>query len=269
MKGSHVAGLFLGCVAAALPAGGQRYELADGTLLEAETVALRGASLVHAVEVDEGTGTLERTYPLSAVARLHWPEPEALVEARRLLVDGERGACLTVLDSVRRQFAPFAKVDGSWWIAATRLRLRALDPAVAPAEVERTARELIAMAADPEAAGEARLALTELEIRAGRARLAQTMLDGILAEAVPAAVRARAWLLRGDIALAERRVEEAIESYLRIPVFHAAYAELLPASLEAAEKAFLAYGDDLQANRLAAERARRETEPAPEPSPRS
>lgn len=237
---------------------GQRYELADGALLDADSVTLRGGMLVHAREVDDGVGSVERTHPLAEVVRLHWPEPEDLRAARQRLADGDRHGCLALVEPVMRQFAPFARVPGSWWLACARLRLRALDPASEPDELSQAAREVASRTDDAEAVGEARLVLTELEIRAGRARLAQTMLASILAEPVPATVRARAWLLRGDIAMAERRFEEAIEAYLRIPVFHSAYSELVPAALVAAEKAFRAYGDDAQADRIAAERRRLE-----------
>ncbi len=234
----------------------QRYELADGALLDAGSVTLRAGLLVHAVEVDEGAGVVERTHRLAEVVRLHWPEPQALGEARSRLEQGDREGCLATLEPLLAHFAPFARVPGSWWVAGARLRLRALDPETEPGELARAARELVARTDDPEAVGEARLALTELEIRAGRSRLAQTMLDSVLAEPVPAPVRARAWLLRGAIAFEERRFEEAIEAYLRIPVFHSAYAELVPAALLAAENAFRAYGDEAQADRLAAERRR-------------
>lgn len=243
-------------LAAAVTGTAARYELADGTLLEAGVVTLRSGMLIHSVEVDDGAGLVERTHRLEDVVRLHWPEPEALGEARRCLEQGDRHGGLSVLKPLLEQFRPFARLPGSWWVAAARLRLQALDPEAEPAELARAARELAAFTDDPEAVGEARLALTELEIRAGRSRLAQTMLDSVLAGSVPAPVRARAWLLRGDIAFAERRFEEAIEAYLRIPVFHSAYAELVPAALLAAENAFRAYGDEAQADRLAAERRR-------------
>jgi tetratricopeptide (TPR) repeat protein len=203
---------------------------------------------------------------MAEVVRLEWPEPSELVEARRCLSDGDAAGALAALVVVRRQFAPFARVPGSWWTAASRLQLQALDREASPEDVARLAREISALASDPEAVGEARLALTELEIRSGRVQLAQAMLEEVLAGPVSAAIRARAWLLRGDIALAGRRFEQAIEAYLRIPVFHSAYADLIPPALAAAEKAFRAYGDDAQADRVSAERARIEAASRPGPA---
>jgi tetratricopeptide (TPR) repeat protein len=174
------------------------------------------------------------------------------------MAEREPAAALLVLNPILKRFAPFATTAGSWWPTIARLRLQVLQQGGVVATIEQAARELAALSTEPEAVGEAKLALTELEVRAGRARLAEAMLESILSSPVPAAVRARAWLLRGDIAMADKRYEAAVEAYLRIPVFHGAYDELVPAALLAGERAFLAWGDVAQAERLARDRARRE-----------
>ncbi len=253
----YVAGILL-LAASTHSLCGQRYSLSEGTVLEASETTLRNGVLVHVAQVDGGGGVVERTFKLEEVVRLDWPEPGGLGEARRLLAAREPSAALLVLEPILKQFAPFAKIAGSWWPTIARLRLQVLQESGVVAKIEQAARELAALSTEPEAVGEAKLALTELEVRAGRARLAEAMLESILSDPVPAAVRARAWLLRGDIAMADKRYEAAVEAYLRIPVFHGAYDHLVPAALLAGERAFRAWGDVAQAERLAGERARRE-----------
>ena len=117
------------------PVAAQRYELADGTVLDAEAVVLRGGVLVHVVEVDGGVGAVERTHRLSDVVRLDWPKPKELAEARRCLSNGNAAGALAALAVVRRQFAPFSRVPGSWWTATSRLQLQALNPEVVPEDI--------------------------------------------------------------------------------------------------------------------------------------
>lgn len=252
---SRVAGIILGAVTLN-PLWGQRFLLSDGSGLDAAETTLRKGVLVQVVQVDSGAGVVERTFRLEEVVQLDWPEPDGLEEARRLLAAGEFATALQVLDPIIKQFAPFATTAGSWWLEAARVRLQVLRQIDATGATQKTAREIAALAKDPEAVGEARLALSELEVRAGRTRLAEAMLESILSGSVPAAVRARAWLLRGDIAMSDGRYEAAIESYLRLPVFYGAYADLVPDALMAGERAFRALGDEAQADRLARERAR-------------
>ncbi len=227
----------------------QRYQLRDGTVLVATEVSLRGGVLVHAVGLPGGKGTVERSYPLARVVRVDWPEPAELGEARRLLRTGDAAGALATIEPVLKQFTPLAKVPGSWWTAAKRVSLQglmALGEGVASAQA---ARELMAIATDPEAVGLARLALVELEARTGRPEIARAMLTTLAGVDAPSAVQGRAWLLRGDLALARGSADEAIEAYLHVPVFHGTHDDLLPAALLGSARAFRAHGDSTRAER--------------------
>jgi len=248
-----------------LPNGGraQQYHLRDGHVLDAIDVAVRGVSLVEAVDAVSADAVVERNYPISDVVRLDWPEPDAFEAARSALARGAGREAVVMLEPVRAEFVLFAKLPGSWWTAASLLRLRGLMLAGAADEAEAAARELIATAIDPEAVGLARLGLAELQLAAGQGEIAAAMVEAILKEDVPAGVRARSWLLRGERALQQGDAEAALEAFLRIPVLHASREGLLAPALEGSRRAYLLWDDPARADR-AAEELRRTFPDSPE-----
>ena len=248
-----------------LPDGGraQQYHLRDGHVLDAIDVAVRGVSMVEAVDAVSADAVVERNYPISDVVRLDWPEPDAFEAARSALARGAGREAVVMLEPVRAEFVLFAKLPGSWWTAASLLRLRGLMLAGAADEAEAAARELIATAIDPEAVGLARLGLAELQLAAGQGEIAAAMVEAILKEDVPAGVRARSWLLRGERALQQGDAEAALEAFLRIPVLHASREGLLAPALEGSRRAYLLWDDPARADR-AAEELRRTFPDSPE-----
>ena len=229
----------------------QRYQMKDGTILQAADVTLGSGALIQQVKIASG-GSFERRYPISDIIRLDFPQPEALDEAEKLVVAGDGPAALAKLDPVYRQFGPFAKIPGSHWPRAAELRLQALLLGNDMAAITSAARELMQSGLGPDVTGTAKLALAQLDARAGRESLANVMLEEILKEAPPA-VQARAWLLRGDMAAKRSAHEEALEAYLRVPAFYGTIDELQPAALLGAARAYEGFGDSARAERSALE----------------
>lgn len=239
--------------ALALPAdaSAQRYLLKDGTVLQATDVTLGSGGLVQQVKLNDG-GSFERRFPISDLAGIDFPEPQALDEAEELVASGKGREALVLLDPVHRQFAPFSKVPGSHWPRAARLRLQALLQGEDAAAISSASRELLQSGLGPEMTGLAKLALAQLDARAGNEALARAMLDEIARDAPPG-IQARAWLLRGDLALARSSHAEALECYLRIPAFHGTLDELMPAALLGSALAYKGRGDSRRAVRSARE----------------
>lgn len=231
-------------------ASAQRYQLKNGQIFAASEVTLGPGYLVQ--QVASGANSFERRYPFSDIARLDFPEPEALEQAAQALVAGRGPEALTLIEPVYRQFAPFPLVPGSFWPRAAELRLEALLLGTDEAAVSTAARELMQAGLGPETTGGARLALAQLDARAGRESLARAMLEEIVKDAPPA-VQARAWVLRGDLAAARAAHEEALEAYLRVPAFYGTEDALMPAALLGAARAYRGFGDTDRAERSALE----------------
>lgn len=238
------------CALGILPvAFAQRYILKDNTALAAAEVTLGSGALIQQVAIPGG-GSFERRYPLADIARLDFPAPEALDEADKLVAAGSGEDALKLIEPTYRQFAPFAKVPGSHWPLAAQLRLQALLLDTDNSAIAAAARELMQSGLGPDVTGTAKLALAQLDARAGKEALANVMLDQIVREATPA-VQARAWLLRGDLAAARAAHVEALECYLRVPAFFGTLDELMPAALLGAARAYRGYGDTSRAERSA------------------
>jgi hypothetical protein len=227
----------------------QRYILKDNTALAAAEVTLGSGALIQQVAIPGG-GSFERRYPLADIARLDFPAPEALDEAEKFITAGSGEDALKLIEPIYRQFAPFAKVPGSHWPLAAQLRLQALLLDTDNSAIAAAARELMQSGLGPDVTGTAKLALAQLDARAGKEALANVMLDQIVREATPA-VQARAWLLRGDLAAARAAHVEALECYLRVPAFFGTLDELMPAALLGAARAYRGYGDTSRAERSA------------------
>jgi len=243
------AAALFGAVAFPSSVRAQRYILKDNTSLAAADVTLGSGALVQEVAITGG-GSFERRFPLGDIARLDFPEPEALDEAEKLVVAGSGAEALKLIQPVYRQFAPFAKIAGSHWPRAAQLRLQALLLGTDKSTISSAARELMQSGLGSEVTGIAKLALAQLDARDGRESLAKVMLDEIVREAPPS-IQARAWLLRGDLAAARAAHAEALECYLRIPAFFGTIDELMPAALLGAARAYKGYGDNDRAERAA------------------
>lgn len=238
----------LATLALAGPLSAQRYLFTNGSAVNAADVSLKGDALVQTRKL-AGGGSMEQRFPLATVARLDWPEPAELAETTALITAGKGKDALAKITPVFRQFDPFSKTPGSWWTDAATLRLQALIAADSPpAEITAAARDIMGRATDSDAVGNAKLALAEVELRGGKDSIADAMIDQIVTDA-PAAVRARAWILRGDLALKRKAYEEALEAYLRVPALFGTLDELMPAALLGSARAYHGYGDKGRAER--------------------
>jgi tetratricopeptide (TPR) repeat protein len=231
--------------AAVCPLSAQRYLLKDGRALNQSEITLRGNNLVRALAGGGG----EISYPISDVVRLDWPEPAELEEARVLAAAGKHAESEEKVTGVYRQFAPFAKLPGSWWSEAALIRARALLAQDKTADAERAARELMSGSADAETVIAAQLIMARVQVIQNKPDIADAMLDEIMRKDASGEIEARAVMLRGDIAFARKDFEKALEFYLQVPVFYGTEETLLPAALLGSARSYRGYGDASRAER--------------------
>ncbi len=234
-------------------ADAQRYYLRGGAVLQADEVTVGPDHLAREVVFPDGSSYVKR-YPFADVARVDFPEPAGIGEARTLLENGRAAEALALLEPLHRQFSPFPKTPGSPWPRVARLRLRALLAGEDADAITAAARGLIHADLDAETTGDAKLAFAELDLRAGRAAVAELMLAELGAD-VPPAVEARSWVMRGHLAMGRGEHEKALECYLRVPAFFGGIDEVMPAALLGAARAHRARGDAARAKPYAVELA--------------
>lgn len=227
----------------AAPLSAQRYQLKDNRVLNASEVVLRGTNLVRSA------GGAEFSYPVADVVRLDWPEPAEIEEARALVTEGKGPAAEAKIVPIYNQFAPFAKLPGSWWADAALIRARAFLLQQRNGEAERAARELISSASDQETVASAQLIMARIQMLQDKPDIADAMLDEIMRKDLSSEVEARAAILRGDIAYGRKEFEKALEFYLQVPAFYGTEEAVMPVALLGSARSYRGYGDPARAER--------------------
>lgn len=226
------------------PVCAQRYILKDGRALNQAEVVYKDGKLVRALA--DGA---EQSYPVAQVARLDWPEPEELEQARQLLVAGKSAEAEDKITPVYLQFAPFSKLPGSWWADAAIIRARAFLAGKKNDEAEKAAREIASTSTDTELVAGAQLIMARVQMLQDKADIADAMLDEIMRKDLSAEVEARAAILRGDIAYGRKEFEKAIEFYLQVPCFYGTEDAVMPVALLGSARSYRGYGDTARAER--------------------
>lgn len=225
----------------------QSYILQNGAIVPAEAVVIRDNFLVQVSA--QGAGQVERRVPLSEIVQLDFPLPPEFADAEAEIVAGRPAEALAIIEPLYNRFRLFTSVPGSPFPAAAVLRLRALLAGPDVDAATAAAAELTRLNLSPESRGLGLLATAELETRAGRAEIARLMIEEAVKDAPPE-VRARAWMLRGDLAARRADHEEAAESYLRVQAFYGTIESLQPDALLAAARSLRAYGDKAMSERI-------------------
>lgn len=230
----------------------QTLRLRDGRSLAANTVIVRGGQLVRALEIKDG-GMAEIGYPLGDVVALDWPEPEELRGAREDLEAHAEARALAKAAAVAGRFEPFAKVPGSWWAEAERLRLQALVGLGRVDGVELAARRLMENAMNDATRQAAQLILAKVALREQRWKDARHAVDSLRKQPLASALEAEAAVICGELRLRESDWEGALESFLQVPAFHPTETGLLPKVLLGSARAYRSLGDAGRAERAALE----------------
>ncbi len=242
-------GLVLLFLAGASAGWGQTIELKSGQIVEAGGIRREGDAIMVKIVVGQSNG--EIGYPLSGIARINFPEPVVLAEARSLFGQGQVERSLQQLEPILTKQAPFRQIPGSWWPPAALLQARALSALHREGEAEQIAREIRGVAADPEIQRAA-----DLQLAAGLLRLHKydelaPICDAAIQQSADESVLAEAWKLKGDLMTARKQWDDALMAYLRVPVFYREQTIILPAALLGSGRAYRRLGDNERARRTA------------------
>ena len=228
---SFLIALLLGApvVFAQQPQAGVTIVLKDGRSVTTGNLRRSGGNVMTTVQV--GTGTGEIGYGVNTIARIEFPEPPGIKQARDFLAQGKEGEALAALRPVMIGQEPFRDVPGNWWTQAAQLQINALLRAGRESEAETLINELAKAATDPETANMARVQQAAIWTRKGQHDKALAVYDAVIKESKNRDALALAWLNKGNSLLALRKWEPAILAYLQVPVFYADKKLLVPQAL--------------------------------------
>ncbi len=207
----------------------QRKSLPKKSRKYATVIQERGGYYVSFTE-DEVT----RSHPLSSVVKIEWPEKDPrLEEAQNELNRGNTSNALGIADMFLAFFSPFKSVEGSPWIRAAAIKLDALDQQENDTSLTLFINEIVSapnyrsIEGLPEKIEIARL--NQL-VRSGNYRNVLTECDRIIKKTYDTETLARLHLIKGNALYNLSRFEEALNTYLRIPVFYGNVVNFIPAA---------------------------------------
>lgn len=178
---------------------------------------------------------------LGEVTAIEWGAlPAAMEEAETEVQRGEASKALSLIEPVVQFFAPLKKVPGSLWLQAASIKLDALVLLKNDTVIEGFIRELEEMnnGTIPGLDNRIRMAKLEQTLRKGNAALALADADKYIRDTVDTGLIANLHLIKGEALLQLRRYEEAMNAFLRVPVFYGSQTKYIPAAQLGAARAF-------------------------------
>lgn len=197
----------------------------------ANVIEDRGGYYVEKKEI-VGGAEATRSFPISQVQRIAWPDDDPrLTEAQTELMRGNPSGALEIAERFLAFFAPLKTVEGSPWIRAAVIKLDALDQQANDTildsfigEIESTPgyRQI------EELPQKIELARLNQLIRRGENAVVLTTADQMIRAQTDTEMLARLHLIKGNALYNLARYEEALNVYLRIPVFYGNQASFMP-----------------------------------------
>jgi TolA-binding protein len=226
----------------AVPAGSSNIvRLKDGRSFASDEIKRSGANVL--VTVSLGTaGKSQMSFPLANVTRIEFVEPKGIKAASEALAQGRPMVALNLIAPVVAQQAEFQEIPGNYWARAATVQLTALVDLKRLAEAEILAAAIGAKEG-PEQTLEARMQIALGWVKAGDSAKAMKVFEEVIAKSTRPSVLAKAWISKGLGQLEAKDYEEALLSFLRVPIFYSDQKTAMPAALLGSARAYAGLGD--------------------------
>lgn len=236
---------------AAASASAQNIVMRDGSIVAAKNLRRQGATIIATVPLPGGAGkTGDLGYPLTKIERLDFPEPPQLRASQDLIAQGKGADALTQLEPVVKYYEGFRDAPGSWWAPAALRKVQALVAVGREQEAAPLAEQIARMATDPDTVRAANVQIAASLSRKGGHARALELIQPALKDSRDPATRAPAFIIQGECLLAKKEWEDAVLSFLQVPVFYPTEKALLPQALLGRGRAHFGM-DDLPAAKAA------------------
>ena len=199
-----------------------------------------------------GSSVVTSTKKYTDVTRIEWgtKRPKAMEDAEIAVQRGDASVALAKIEPVLQFFARMRKnTPGSLWLPAASIKLDALVVLKNDAVLTGFISELEAAndGTIPSLPNRIKMAKLDQTLRRGNIEQSLAEADKHIRDTVDTSFLAHLHLVKGNALLELRRYEEAMNAFLRIPVFYGTYVKYIPSAQLGAAKAFR--GMDSPANR--------------------
>jgi len=224
--------------------GNEKWEINDpfaakGATLDPKKANVKGTQIVK-LEVINGA-TAEVSKRISDATRIEWgTRPKLMDDAEIEVQRGEGAKALSSIETIVQFFTPVKKVPGSLWLRAASIKLDALVLLKNDAVIEKFISELEEMNDGSIPGLENKIALAKLEqtIRKGKSEVALAEADKLIRTNTNLDLLANLHIIKGTALLDTAKYEDAMSTFLRVPVFYGSQSKYMPAALLGAAKSF-------------------------------
>jgi tetratricopeptide (TPR) repeat protein len=203
-----------------------------------ETLGVRRSTdkVMGKIQVGESSG--EVGHAIASIAKIEFPEPQGLKNASELLSQGQADRALAEITPVLAFYDQFRDIRGAWWGPAAVVKVSALAALGREAEAEALAVQIQKTAPDPETARAVSLRIASALVKKEQYDKALQMVDTAIKESTKPELLADAWVTKGNVLLAQKRWDEALLAFLRVPVFYRNEKLFMPPALLGSARAY-------------------------------
>ena len=208
----------------------------DGTAQVAKALRREKDNIIATIDIPPSKpGDAVRTgdigLPIAQIAKIEFGEPAALKTAPELLIKGKGDEAMAQIDLALKYYAGFRDAPGSWWAELLLMKMNALVSVGREKEADALAESMNGQSTDPESKRAAKVLLASATLRKGDAKSASESLDSVLKDGTKQDVLAAAAIYKGQTLLALKDWENALLSFLQVPVLYPEQKALAPASM--------------------------------------
>ena len=229
MNARHLLPLLLGA-ALATNAPGITIQMKDGTTQTAKALRREKDNIIATMDPPP-TKAGDVSIPLAQITKIEFGEPAAMRTAPDLLLQGKADEALAQIDLALKYYEGFRDVPGSWWADLLLMKMNAFISLGRGTEAAALAESMSSQSTEPEAKRAASVLLAAAAVSKGDAKSASETLEAVLKDSVKPDVLASAAIYKGQCGLVTKDWENALLSFLQVPVLYPEQKALAPASM--------------------------------------
>lgn len=208
----------------------------DGTTQAAKVLRRDKDNIIATIEIPpakpgDAVQTGDVGIPLAQITKIEFGEPAALKTAPELLITGKMDEAMAQIDLALKYYAGFRDAPGSWWADLMLMKMNALVSLGREKEALALADSMSGQSTDSESKRAANVVQAVGTVRKGDGKSASEALDAVMKDATKSDVLASAAIYKGQSCLVLKDWENALLSFLQVPVLYPEQKALAPASM--------------------------------------